>query len=86
MYPTKNADVEKGCMSKLAAIAESIRQLWGEMPDVCQHTLPFITDLYDSYVDVIPEKQHVRVIKKSCLAKLIERFNCKILQAGFSGW
>jgi len=28
------------------------------------NTLIFYTDLYDSYADVIPEKQHVRVTKR----------------------
>ncbi|MDD1632269.1 MAG: hypothetical protein LUP91_08695 [Methylococcaceae bacterium] len=43
---------------------ESARQLWGKIPDVYRKYAIFYTDLYDSYADVIPEKQHVRVTKR----------------------
>jgi insertion element IS1 protein InsB len=36
---------------------ESARQLWGKIPDVYRQHATFYTDLYDSYVDVIPEEQ-----------------------------
>ena len=59
---------------------ESARQLWGKIPDVYQQHATFYTDLYDSYVGVIPEKQHVRVTKNTGLTNPIERFNSTMRQ------
>lgn len=59
---------------------ESARQLWQKIPDVYRQHATFYSDLYDSYVDVIPEKQHVRVTKNTGLTNHIERFNCTLRQ------
>jgi hypothetical protein len=55
---SKNHYYSRGLNLELLA-----RQLWKKMPDVYRQHATFYTDLYDSYVDVIPEKQHVRVTK-----------------------
>ena len=59
---------------------ESARQLWGKIPDVYRQHATFYTDLYDSYVGVIPEKQHVRVTKNTGMTNPIERFNSTMRQ------
>lgn len=51
------------------------RLLWEKIPEVYRKRATFFTDLYESYVDVIPEKQHKRVTKESGLTNHIERFN-----------
>jgi insertion element IS1 protein InsB len=63
---------------------ESARQLWEKIPGVYRQHATFYTDLYDYYVDVLPEKQRIRVTKNTCLANHIERFNCTMLQRVFT--
>jgi IS1 family transposase len=59
---------------------EAARQLWQKIPPVYQQHADFYTDLYESYVDVIPKAQHRRVIKQSGLTNHIERFNNTLRQ------
>jgi IS1 family transposase len=59
---------------------EAARQLWQKIPKNYQEHADFYTDLYESYVGVVPEKQHHRVIKQSGLTNHIERFNCTLRQ------
>lgn len=59
---------------------EAAKQLWQKIPQNYQQQADFYTDLYESYVDVIPEKQHHRVIKQSGLTNHIERFNNTLRQ------
>ena len=54
---------------------EAAKQLWQKIPQVYQQNADFYSDLYDSYVGVIPKTQHFRVIKQSGLTNHIERFN-----------
>jgi len=58
-----DAKTAKSSHSMSATVAESARQLLEENTDVAGNTLPFITDLYDSYVDVIPEKNNMSVTR-----------------------
>jgi len=59
---------------------ESARQLWDKIPDAYRKHATFYTDLYDSYVDIIPQDQHRRVTKQTGLTNHIERFNCTMRQ------
>ena len=59
---------------------ESARQLWEKIPDAYRKHATFYTDLYDSYVDVIPKGQHLQVVKQTGLTSHIERFNCTMRQ------
>jgi insertion element IS1 protein InsB len=59
---------------------EAAQQLWQKIPQLYQQHADFYTDLYESYVDVIPKTQHHRVIKQSGLTNHIERFNNTLRQ------
>jgi len=59
---------------------ESARQLWDKIPETYRKQAIFHTDLYDSYVDIIPPEHHLRVIKQTGLTNHIERFNCTMRQ------
>jgi insertion element IS1 protein InsB len=59
---------------------ESARQLWDKIPDAYRKHATFHTDIYDSYVDIIPPEQHRRVTKQTGLTNSIERFNCTMRQ------
>ena len=58
----------------------SARQLWDKIPDAYRKHATFNTDLYDSYVGIIPEQQHRRAIKQTGLSYSVERFNCAMRQ------
>ena len=59
---------------------DSARELWNEIPERYRNEASFYTDLYDSYVGVIPEDQHHPVPKESGKTNHIERFNCTVRQ------
>lgn len=58
----------------------SAMQLWERIPDSYKEKAEFYTDLYESYVGVIPEKKHHRVTKDSGKTNHVERLNCTIRQ------
>lgn len=59
---------------------ESAKQLWHKIPETYRKQAVFHTDLYESYVDIIPQAQHLRVTKQTGLTHHIERFNCTMRQ------
>ena len=44
---------------------DAARKLWQKIPEAYKQHAEFYTDLYDTYVGVIPEKRHHRVSKQS---------------------
>lgn len=58
----------------------SARALWNKLPIRFQQQALFYTDLYESYVGIIPPHQHVPVTKDSGKTNPIERFNCTLRQ------
>ena len=59
---------------------DAAKALFKKIPVEYQQNAHFYTDLYDSYVGVIPAKRHHRVIKQSGLTNHIERFNNTLRQ------
>jgi len=55
---------------------DAVRELWQKIPEAYKQHAEFYTDLYDTYVGVIPEKQHHRV----SITNHIERFNGTLRQ------
>lgn len=56
------------------------RELWERIPELYRDNALFYTDLYESYVGVIPHDRHHRVTKDSGKTSYIERFNCTVRQ------
>jgi insertion element IS1 protein InsB len=54
---------------------ESAKRLWHKIPETYRKQAVFHTDLYESYMDSIPQEHHLRVTKQTGLTNHIERFN-----------
>ncbi|MGZ4954033.1 MAG: hypothetical protein ACXV8Q_02885 [Methylobacter sp.] len=45
----------------LSDVYEKRRRLWRKIPEIYLKQAAFHTDLHESYVDIIPQAQHLRV-------------------------
>lgn len=59
---------------------EAAKELWNRIHESYRESANFYTDLYESYVGVIPPERHHRVTKDSGKTNHIERFNCTLRQ------
>lgn len=59
---------------------EAAKELWHRIDKSYRESATFYTDLYESYVGVIPHERHHRVTKDSGKTNHIERFNCTLRQ------